>query len=222
MKHFCRSILAPTSIGEFLAIKKANWKFQKRAICRYYPKSWRFAISDILLGFLSFSFNPYRMCRKRGDVYGETPCESLHRIATFCSLSASDCWLELGSGRGKGAFWVSHFIGCRTIGIEKVRLFSWIGKAIAALLRVKNLSFLCDDMANSPFSKASVVYLYSTCMDDAALRSLTEKMKALPAHAKVITISAPLPASQLFRVSGSFPISFLWGDTEAYVNERLE
>lgn len=222
MKRFFQSNLAPMSIGEFLAIKKTNWQFQWRAICRYYPKSWRFALSDILLGCLSFSFNPYRMCRKRGDVYGETPCESLHRIATFCSLSASDCWLELGSGRGKGAFWIAHFIGCRTIGVEKIRLFSWFAKGICTLLRIKNLSFLCDDMAKSPFSKASVVYLYSTCMDDAALRSLSEKMKELPIHAKVITISSPLPESQSFRLFGSFPISFPWGNTEAYVNEKLE
>jgi hypothetical protein len=89
------------SIGDLWAIKKTNWRFQFGAVRRYYPKSWRFALSDLALGFASLFFNAYRVCRKNGSVYGETPIESLQRVAEFCSLTADDCWLELGSGRGK-------------------------------------------------------------------------------------------------------------------------
>src|SRR5262245_60931707 len=123
MIHSSRSILDVMSIGEFYRIKKTNFYFQWETIRNYYLKSCRFALCDFLLGIASLFFNPYRICRKRGLVYGETPLVSLHQIATISHLSPNDCWLELGCGRGKGCFWVSQFIGCRTIGIDQVTLF---------------------------------------------------------------------------------------------------
>ncbi len=210
------------SIGELITIKKESWQRQWRVVRRYYPTSWRFALSDLALGLASCFFNAYRVCRKQGTIYGETPIESLRRIGEYCSLTANDCWLELGSGRGKGAFWIAHFVGCRTIGVEKVPIFFWIANGIRTILGIRRLSFVHADMADADFSKASCVYLYSTCMEDAELVSLCEKMKALPPHAKVVTISAPLPENESFHVLGSFPISFPWGETEAYLNERVE
>ena len=111
------------SIGDLYRVKKANFRFQWETVRLYYRKSWRFALSDLSLGFASLFFNPYRTCRKNGSIYGETPPASLRRIASFCDLTSQDSWLELGSGRGKGCFWISHFIGCETVGIEKVPLF---------------------------------------------------------------------------------------------------
>lgn len=210
------------SIGELWAAKLANWRFQWRTIRHYYPKSWRFALCDLALGFSSLFFNPYRVCRKNGYVYGETPIESLHRIAALCSLSSDDCWLELGSGRGKGAFWIANFIGCKTIGVEKIPLFFRISNAIRVALRMKRLSFICADLADSDFAKATCVYLYSTCMDNGVIASLTEKMQALPMGAKVVTVSAPLPESNAFRHAGAFPISFPWGETDGYLHERID
>jgi len=46
-------------------------------------------------------------------------------------------------------------------------------------------------------------------------------MAALPKGAKVVTISAPLPATPSLVSAGSFPLSFPWGDTEGYLHVRI-
>ena len=223
--HHSRQIGFPkmrNPLTQFYLTKKIQWSFQKKVISRYYPKSWRFALCDIVLGALSFFFNPYRVCRKKGTTYGETPIESFHRIAEFCSLSREDVFLELGSGRGKGAFWISQFIGCKTIGVDNVSIFIWAARMVQSLFRVKNLSFIRSEMLNVDFSKISFVYLYSTCMEEENLALLKEKMGEMASKSRVLTISAPLPGpAPIFRLAGSFAISFPWGDTEAYIHERL-
>jgi hypothetical protein len=205
------------SIGEFCRVKKVNLRFQWETIRRYYRKGPLFALADIALGLASLFFNPYRIARKRGYVYGETPPSSLHRIASFCALTSGDSWLELGSGRGKGCFWVSQFIGCRTIGVEKVSLFFHVARAIGARF-FPRLTFVHADMADADFSEATFVYLYSTCMEENELRVLAEKMKGLPQGAKVVSVSAPLPEVPHLKRVGSFPLSFPWGETEGYLH----
>jgi hypothetical protein len=208
------------SIGEFYRIKKANLRFQRETIRLYYRKSWRFAVTDLALGFASLFFNPYRICRKKGFVYGETPPSSLHRIAAFCQLTSEDCWLELGSGRGKGCFWISELIGCRAIGIEKISLFFHLSRALRCLFGKRRLSFIRKEMADADFSAATCVYLYSTCMSEEDLGALTQKMAGLPKNAKVVSVSAPLPKTAHLVPAGSFPLIFPWGETEAYVHIR--
>lgn len=209
-------------IYRFYQVKKEQWRLQKEVVLRYYPKSFRFALCDIVLGMASLFFNAYRSCRKQGTVYGETPIASFHRIAEFCSLSKEDTWLELGSGRGKGAFWISQFVGCQTIGVENISLFVYVSRIIRMLCRVKNISFVRADMRDVDFSAISFVYLYSTSMADKELIALEEKMGALPSKSRVLTISAPLPKLEPnFRLAGSFPVSFPWGTTEAYIHERF-
>lgn len=209
------------SIGEFYRIKKANLRFQWETVRLYYRKDWRFAISDLALGIATLFFNPYRICRKKGFVYGETPPTSLHRIADFCGLSSDDCWLELGSGRGKGCFWMSRLVGCRAVGIEKVPLFFYLARSIRWLFGLRRLSFVQADMADADFSKATCVYLYSTCMSEEDLAGLARKMEALPQGAKVVSVSAPLPETPHLVPMGTFPLSFPWGDTKGYLHVRV-
>ena len=220
MIHSCPLIRASMSIGEFFSVKQANFRFQLETIRLYYRKSWRFALSDLVLGFASLFFNPYRICRKQGFVYGETPPSSLHRIAAFCELTSEDCWLELGSGRGKGCFWVSQFVGCRTIGIEAVSLFVRLSRSIQRFFGLRRLSFVREDIVDADFSSATFVYLYSTCTSEEDLALLAQRMSALPKGAKVVTVSAPLPDTSHFSRAGSFPLSFPWGDTEGYLHIR--
>ncbi len=209
------------SIGELFEIKKANFRFQREKVRLYYRKSWRFALSDLILGFATLFFNPYRTCRKKGTLYGETPPSSLHRIASFCSLSAEDCYLELGSGLGKGCIWISQFVGCRAIGVEKVPLFFHLSSAISSLFGFQRLAFIKGEMEKADFSAATCVYLYSTCIDEEDMARLAQKMAALPQGAKVVTVSAPMPETRYLALKGSFPLSFPWGETEGYLHVRI-
>lgn len=210
------------SIGELYQAKKAAFRIACETMRRYYPNNLGYALCDAVLGAASFFYNPYRVCRKNGFVYGETPAASFHRMADFCSLTSADCWLELGSGRGKGCLWMAYFIGCRTIGIEKVPLFYWIARAVGRLSGLRHLSFVKGDMSDADFSSATCVYLYGTCMSDAEIASLAQKMEALPPGAKVISVSAPLSEHSHFELAGVFPLSFPWGDTEGYLHIRTQ
>ena len=130
------------SIGEIFRVKRIVFRDFLKAAGRYFPKSGRFALAGLLWALVSCVRNPYRLCR---SVYGETPYLTLQRIAEFSGLEAKDLFFELGAGRGKGCFWVSSFIGCRVVGIERVAFFSKVAKRIAGLLRFSQISFLEGD-----------------------------------------------------------------------------
>jgi hypothetical protein len=221
---FLLDFLSPSisneSMQKFFEIKKILWKEQARTIGLYYPKSLCFSLFDLWLGITSCFYNPYHHCRKFKEVYGETPLSTLHRLVQFLPITKGDCWLELGSGRGKGAAWISQFVGCQTIGIEKSPLFSSLAKIICKLLRINNLSFYNQDMFQADFSKATFVYVYSTCIEEEKLLLLTEKMKNLPSGAHVITISSPLFASSHLQLTSSLSVSFPWGETQAFIHKK--
>ena len=208
------------SIGEFFSVKKAHLLLFWRQAKKYYPHNYRFAIADLLFAIFYFFLNPYRIGRKKGEVYGETPFESLHRIVGFCSVTEKDVWIDLGSGRGKGAFWIASFVGCRTIGIEKISSFSRLACLIKRLVSAPSLEFMCQDIMEADFSKATIVYFYSTCAEEIFLECLIEKMQTMLPETKVVTVSAPLPKNPFFKMIGAFPISCPWGTTDAYIHKR--
>ena len=199
--------------ASFWRIKWVLWSEQARIISRYYPKNWRFALADLALGLIRFFSNPYRVCRRRGDVYGETPLTTLHRIVNVCQLSLADRWCELGSGRGKSCFWVAQWIGCPAIGLEQVPLFVYTARCIAWLLHIPAY-FHCGDLFKADLPYATCVYVYSTCFSEEQLSLLAQRLSTLPRGAKVVTISAPLPQWPYH----AFPVSFPWGQTTAYLH----
>jgi len=212
------------SIGE---IKIRIWRDQIRSIRRYY-KNPRFALLDLSFGFLSFFSNPYRTCRKflekRGEpdvyVYGETPLTTYEQLSLACEIQPKDHWLELGSGRGKGCFWMAEFIGCQTTGIEWVPQFVRWARFFKFLFRQRNLSFEIKDMREVDFAPGTVVYLYGTCLSEEFIQQLSEKMRELPQGAKVISISEPLNCEWL-ALAKTFEVRYPWGDTEAFLHIKL-
>jgi len=215
------------SIGEFFAVKKRIWRDQAHAIRHYYKRP-RFACLDLSFGLFSLISNPYRTCRKflqkKGEkdvyAYGETPYSTLQKIAAASEATASDRWIELGSGRGKGCFWIAHFIGCETVGVEWVPQFVRAARFLKACFKFKNVSFHLQDMEETDFTNASVVYLYGTCLSEAILCRLVEKMKALPKGARVISISEPLK-SDAFTIKETLSVSYPWGETEAFLHLKI-
>lgn len=185
-------------------------------VFRLYYRSARFMFLDGFLCLIYFFCNPYRICRKRGEVYGETPLTTLHRIVEKCNVQASDCWLDLGSGRGRGSFWVAQFVGCPVQGVEKIPFFLQIAKSLARLFRFRNLSF----SAQLDFSSATVVYCYGTSWPEEQIDFFLQRMEALPKGARLISISFPF-SETIFSPPIEFPVSFPWGDTTAYLQKKL-
>lgn len=172
--------------------------------------------------------NPFTICkkflRKRGEklihAYGETPLSVFSLIAEECLLSKEDVVIEMGCGRGIGAVFLSNLVGCHVVGIDWVPFFIETAKSLLqACFPSVSVTFLCEEMQTADFSKATVIYLYGTCLLDEEIASLTGKFESLPPSVKIITVSYPLSDySSSFCTIKQFSASFPWGQAEIYLN----
>lgn len=192
--------------------RRRLWQERLETIRCYYV-SPKFALIDLLFGFAALFMNPYRICRKFRQkrrieniyAYGETPFSTYQRIAEQCAVGPSDTWYEMGAGRGKGSFWLAHFIGCQVVGIEQVPAFVYIARALKTLFRMKNLRFDLGDMEKTGLSTATYIYLYGHW----------PKLQ-IPHGVKVISISEPLPDLPVIK---TFWVRYPWGRTAAFLQK---
>jgi hypothetical protein len=189
------------------------WRDRIHTVKTYYRHP-RFALVDLLFACIALFVNPYRLCRQFAQkmgrkedriygIYGETPYSTYEKIVRECGLGPEDTWLEIGSGRGKGCFWLSHFVGCRVIGVERVPFFSACAAFLQRLGRWRHLQFICGLVENISLPSVTFVYLYGD------FPPLT-----LPKQAKILSISEPLAE---MRVLKSFWVRYPWGRTRAYL-----
>jgi len=197
-------------------------------ICRYYRHK-RFAFLDLTLSLLYLFSNPYRICRKflqkKGAkeiyTYGETPLKVLQFIVQSFDITASDRWLELGSGRGRTSFWLSLVWGCSVRAVDWVPTFISRASWLVKFFSLPKITFQETSIFEVDFSWPTVVFLYSTCMSKDEIQALLLSMESgLQLGAKVITISEPIchPSYQLIRSIG---ISLPWGKTRAYLHSKI-
>jgi hypothetical protein len=199
---------------------------------RYYSRKPLFFLIDVVFFALYALRTPFTVSKRylQGQdseniyTYGETPYSTLEYIARECDITDKDTVYELGCGRGKTLFWLASFIGCRCHGIEIIPSFVQRAQRVQSLFSVEKISFCCEDMLEADFSKATVVYLYGTCLDDTFIRSLAKKMRSLPPGARIITVSYPLTGysdEEMFSLEKTFSASFTWGSTDVYCHRRL-
>jgi hypothetical protein len=189
------------------------WHDRLKAV-RHYYKSPKFALIDLSFGFISLFINPYRTCRKflqkKGSAnihaYGETPYATYQKIVTECGIGSEDIWMEMGAGRGKGCFWLTHFVGCQVIGVEWIPQFGFIASLFKKIFRVKKLQWIPSDIEQVNLNEATVIYLYG----------LWPELKIKPG-VKVISISEPLEG---YKILKRFWVRFPWGRTSAYLQEK--
>lgn len=209
MKRFFRL----KSVNLFL-FRQRRFFITKKAFF-YYRKRKKLIFIDLCFAFIAFFQNPYRVCRKflqkMGEknpyAYGETPYFSYEKIAREIKLNQDDVWLEIGSGRGKGCFWLKEMVGCEVIALEWVPSFVFFSRLIKRLFRVQKLQFLQQDLSQFKInSRVSVIYCHG----------LFPKFE-IPFHTKLITTSEPMENMEVIL---SFPLRFGWGTTRVFVQRR--
>ncbi len=217
------------SIGEklklFIKVKIYLFKDKIFTVCNLY-KNRKFFLLDTLFSIIYFFINPFKTAKKFAiknnlkDIYtfGET---SYRTIATICkevNIVQDDTFLELGSARGKMCFFTSHFIKCKTVGIEWIPIFIKISKFLSKLF-CQNLKFVKQDFFKYDFAEYSVIYLMGTCLEDRHIIKLCKKFSKIKKNAKIITISYSLSEyDKSFKTVKEFKVSFPWGNTNAYIN----
>ncbi len=198
---------------------------QVKVALRFWRKA-PFLRDDLRLSLSYLGKNPYRICRRylqqRGatniHTYGETPLTTLARITKWAGISQWDVVYDLGCGPGRTSLWLSHFIGCRVLGIELIPEFVRRAKRLES----RRLRFRQLDMLSIDYSTASVVYLYGTMLEEGEIRQLLKAFQKLPRGAKVITVSYPLTDYDPngFKLVDSCTVPYTWGKAEVYLQGR--
>ncbi|HSX12719.1 MAG TPA: methyltransferase domain-containing protein [Rhabdochlamydiaceae bacterium] len=172
--------------------------------------------------------NPYQISRKylqkQGaediHLYGETPLTTMRRIVEECAIGPQDVVIEMGAGRGRTSFFLSEYIGCHVYAMEQIPEFVESAENIAKKFDCKKVHFSCRDMMEADFQKATVIYLYGTCLSDSTIEMLTD---LLPSQIKIITVSYPLcDYSKNFVTLKQFSAPFPWGSATIYLNQKIE
>jgi SAM-dependent methyltransferase len=206
------------------------WNFIEflKVIAKYYPNgSFARVDFDLLRGY--FLESPYKISKEflieKGEkevyAYGETPLTTLEKIAKISEIKPEDTVFELGCGRGRTCFWLKYFIGCSVVGVEYIRYFVEQANRVKTRYGIKNIDFKCEDMLLTDLSKATIIYLYGTCLDEIFIQKLIKKFEKLPSSTKIITISYPLTdytSNPKFKVKKSEEVDFPWGKTTFFIH----
>ncbi|NDD58540.1 MAG: hypothetical protein EBZ47_04700 [Chlamydiae bacterium] len=165
--------------------------------------------------------------QQKGNVevhrYGETPLTSLDEIAKRVQLEDTDCWMELGSGRSRGVFFLAARYKCRGVGVEWIPEFVLKSLSILKLFPNMNVSIYLSDFLKMDYTKATVIYVYGLCLEEIVLEQLAKKLSTLSSKVKIITISFPLTEylPDHFYVVDQFSTSFNWGTADVFVQIPL-
>lgn len=196
----------------------------------YYPRELKFLWIDVLLALQYLWKNPHHVSRdflrQRGlttiYAYGETPLTTLDHIVKECRVLSKDVFYELGCGSGRTCFWMQMFVKCQVVGIDFLPAFITKANRVKKWAAATKLDFIQKDMLECDLQKATVIYLYGTCLDDQTILKLIEKFKHLRPNTKIITVSYPLTEySDHFKLLKQFSVRYPWGKADVFLNQLL-
>lgn len=189
-----------------------------------YWKNFAFLKIDLLFFFYYLKKGPYRIAKEHHNfVYGETPLTIYDKISKAVHLDRNDLFLDLGSGRSKGLFWLSSFVGCHTVGCEIIPPFIEKALAIKRAAKAHRVTLLEESFYETALEKATVIYLYGITLSDDELERLVERFRPLKPGTKVVTVSFKLSdvtKEMPYRLMKTISGSFAWGRAEIYIQER--
>ena len=190
----------------------------------YSHKSFKKA--DLLLKSLYRFQNPYRICKKhmkeRGSsflhAYGETPLTVFHEMFEKGSLTEKDCFVDLGSGRGRGVLFASLTKNCDSIGVERIPLFCEKANRIS-----QSAQFFCQEICDFDMGLGSFFYFYALCLEEEELIAAISQLEKMRPGSKLVTVSFPITEySQKFKLLSSWEATYPWGKTDLFLHSKIK
>lgn len=195
-------------------------------ICLFYRHSpFRQVDSRILLHSLKRS--PYRLSnRKRQEqnddsyVYGETTLLAWDMIADHADLGPHNHVLELGCGRGRGAFWLSLVRGCQVTAVDQVSEFIDFATELAQRFDVLSVEFLCGNAGTLPLPNCDTIFCNHAFFATDILREIAKQQIAGQGQHRWITVGTSLKEefSEFdIQIEKSFLAPFSWGQETVFI-----
>ena len=216
-----------TSLPVFFRIK---WFWLKEMLhACFYLHTRRMLLIEAMYFFLYLGKSPYQIAKKSpsthplGNIYGETPPKILKKIGEKTGLSKGKTYLELGSGRGKGVFFMREVFSAVSTGLDWVEPFIESSIGINNFLRIEGVHFQVQDIFQTSLPKADVVYIYSTSLSVAEFLQLAKQLISFPKGAYVATVSEPLAYySADWKVESRFKAAYPWGKADVFIQKKVE
>lgn len=157
--------------------------------------------------------------------YGETPLTVWNEIAKRTALTLSDCVMDLGCGTARGLFFLASYYGCSVVGVDWISQFTERAQKISAQVGLNDRAqFYMQEIVHTQLDRATLIYLYGTCLEDEVIFELIESFKKLAPHTKIVTVSFSLNeycGPNFFCVKEEFEALFPWGRATVFIQEKI-
>ena len=206
-------------VGYFL-LKFAEWRRQREVERRYYQT---FGDLDRAIRKAYRFSNPYRISTNylkelyEPNIYqyGETPLTVFEKIGKALNLGSKSHLMDLGSGRGRGAFFLHNQFGCTVTGVEQIPIFVQKALNIVAAQDLRNINFRCENLLKTDLTGVTHVFFYGICMDDDDVEQVAQKLKSY--SITIASVSFPLGD---FEVLKTLMVNMPWGYTEVFIQKN--
>jgi SAM-dependent methyltransferase len=210
-------------------------------VFRFYFKNRAFARTDFVILSQYWLDSPFAISKRylqlklEPDIYqyGETPLLTIEKIAKRAHITERDHVFELGSGRGRCAFWLAHFRACSVTAIEQIPDFVDFSRKLVgenSFLSGK-LHFIGGDFLSMDLSRATAIYLYGTKMTNTQIESLIFNLAKVRPGTTIITVSYSLNEiiaesknhgllKEYFPIIAQFEGEFLWGKATVFIQKK--
>jgi SAM-dependent methyltransferase len=207
------------------------WHFVYNVFC-YYLWHPTFFLADMLILGQYFFKSPHRIVRHFDEhhpschigPYGETDFRTMARILDEWDIPPSASVADLGAGRGRLSLFLRLVRHHRfVLGLEYLPLMVHRAERVCRWLRILNLTFQQGDWREISLDGIDVVYLYGFVAETEAEKQLVRHLALLKEGTRIITISSWLGETMpnSFRLEKILPVSFEWGETQAYLQTVL-
>jgi precorrin-6B methylase 2 len=162
--------------------------------------------------------------------YGEITTESVAQLLNDLHLTVKDLFFDLGSGVGKVCVQVALTTPARAIGVELSQTRAQGAQRIKEELLKHNiltdankLKFIEQNILNTDLSKATAIFMCSTCFSDSLMEALANKMATECKNGlRVITLK-DLPVHPQFNLVKTYELPMTWSQgSPVYLYELIK